>query len=122
MDEIFGRGQRVRAEVVSHHEDPVPRNKGRGILEQDSYTSVRFVNLTRQGVRDLNGPHGNGTGYNGRRDATCMHKRDPQAVAKYTKPVLVAGIDRDGFDVIVTKYMSCCMVCDTELGLADSFG
>ncbi len=83
---------------------------------------VRAVNLTRQGVRDLNGPNANGTGYNGRRDATCMHKRDPQAVAKYTKPVLVVETKGEKRGMIVTKYMSCCMVCDTELGLADSFG
>lgn len=83
----------------------------------------KLVNVTRQGVRDLNGPNGNGTAYNGRRDAKCLHKRDPQAVAKYTKPVLAVET-KDGpmRGMIVTKYMSCCMVCDTELGLADAFG
>ena len=35
------------------------------------------MQLTRQGVRNLNGPKLDGHNHNGRRDVTCPHYRNP---------------------------------------------
>lgn len=69
------------------------------------------MNLTKQGVLDLNGPHANGTGYNGHKSASCPHHRAPDLVPTHraTKPV----IDAYGFPT--TKNMVCCSNCGVEL-------
>lgn len=38
---------------------------------------VKTVQLTRQGVRNLDGPRMDGMGHNGNRSVTCPHHRDP---------------------------------------------
>lgn len=66
---------------------------------------------TRQGVRDLNGPRMNGTGYNGHKSATCAHHRAPDLTP--THVMQRATVDELGHPV--TKNMVCCSVCGAEL-------
>lgn len=51
------------------------------------------MQTTKQGVRDLNGPRLNGTGYNGHKSATCAHHKAPDVVPTHVVEVfeLVAG-------------------------------
>lgn len=72
---------------------------------------MKIVKYTRQGVRDLNGPRMNGTGYNGHRSTTCPHHRDPQSVPQYTRSTM--SVDDKGFPV--TLYATCCSLCGSEL-------
>lgn len=70
---------------------------------------------THQGVRDLNGPRANGSGYNGARYATCPHFRDPQAISTHTVETLVIG--PGGFPA--TKRHVHCSSCGEAMGEAE---
>ncbi len=68
---------------------------------------ISLVKLTRQGVRDLNGPAANGAGYNGHRSTSCPHHRDPQAVPHFTRETM--SVDASGYPT--TLYATCCSLC-----------
>lgn len=70
---------------------------------------------TKQGVRDLNGPRMNGSGYNGHKSATCVHHKTPDLTPKHTLVETIAdehGLPKD------MRY-ECCSLCGERLGEAD---
>ncbi len=90
-----------------------PRQGLGGLTEQMRWTTIRFVKLTRQGVRDLNGPRLNGTGYNGRRDTTCMHHKAPDIAPRHT--LVETGVSADSGLPVDMRY-DCCSICGEKLG------
>lgn len=70
---------------------------------------------TKQGVRDLNGPRMDGSGYNGHKSATCAHHRAPDATPTHVVEKMVALVD-NGLSVLYrTARITCCSVCGVEL-------
>jgi hypothetical protein len=85
-------------------------NLGRVEAKPGDKISVRFsATLTRQGVRNLDGPHMDGTGHNAR-IASCPHYRAPDMIPAYTlsSTKLVAGL-------AVTTFDAYCSGCDERL-------
>lgn len=72
----------------------------------------RTETVTKQGVRNLNGPRMNGTGYNGRVSTTCMHHKAPDIAPRHTLIETVAdenGLPRD------VRY-DACSICGEKIG------
>lgn len=67
--------------------------------------------LTRQGVRDLNGPLGNGRGHNGRL-SSCPHYRSPDMPVYRVETLRTTGHGTDGRTVKVMAYH--CLHCDAH--------
>jgi len=64
---------------------------------------------TRHGVRDLNGPHMNGTKYNGR-TASCAHFRAPDVIPTFAQQTteIVDG-------KVVSTFATFCSGCGVKL-------
>lgn len=67
------------------------------------------MTVTRQGVRNLNGPRMNGSGYNGRRGVTCPHYRDPHFPTQRCREVIAH--DEGGVQVIGETSVYRCTAC-----------
>jgi hypothetical protein len=76
---------------------------------------MRRVKLTRQGVRDLNGPRFDGTGYNGHKSASCAHHKAPDITPRHT--LIKTVTDARGFPKDI-RY-DCCSICGDQLGEVD---
>lgn len=73
--------------------------------------------LTRQGVRDLNGPDMNGRGHNGHRAVTCPHYKNPHYPTTRVKRRLgedERGLCDDEFADAVTIDVYVCTGCGEE--------
>lgn len=69
------------------------------------------MNLTRQGVRNLNGPAMNGRGHNGKKPS-CPHFRNPHLPTRRERKV---GYEtRDGQTVEVARDVYVCAYCGEE--------
>lgn len=73
------------------------------------------LKLTKQGVRDLNGPRMNGASYNGHKSATCVHHKTPDLTPKHTLIETVA----DELGMPADKRYDCCSLCGERLGEVD---
>jgi hypothetical protein len=67
--------------------------------------------LTKQGVRDLNGPRMNGAGYNGHKSSTCPHHRAPDTTPTH---IIERMVSDDGLAVRTGRF-TCCSVCGDEI-------
>jgi len=67
--------------------------------------------MTKQNVRDLNGPRMTGDGYNGHKSASCVHHRAPDLVPTHVKAI--PDVDAHGFPI--TAHMVCCSNCGVAL-------
>lgn len=72
--------------------------------------SLSIRKTTKQGVPDLNGPRMNGSGYNGRRSASCAHHKAPD-ITPTTR--IERMITRDGAIQLVSFVH--CLECGAEL-------
>lgn len=71
------------------------------------------MQVTKQGVRDLNGPRMNGTGYNGNKSASCTHHRAPDLTPTHTIEKHVKDDSTpSGFAMKAFKH---CLLCGAEL-------
>ena len=68
----------------------------------------------RQGVRDLNGPRLNGTGYNGHKSATCAHHRAPDLTPTHIerRTELVTKAESTAVKI---RWFTCCSACGVDL-------
>lgn len=85
-----------------------------GIREEVRYTTIRTVEITKQGVRNLNGPRADGSGHNGKR-ASCPHFRAPGIVPTYKAPELVTRPNAAGDERVVSVMASYCSGCGMRL-------
>lgn len=69
------------------------------------------MRLTSQGVRDLNGPHLNGSGYNGRRSASCPHYRSPDVPVERREEVVEVRDPDTGYRDVRTVNAFYCTNC-----------
>jgi hypothetical protein len=67
--------------------------------------------LTRQGVRNLNGPKLDGR-YNGRRTDICPHKRSPDYPV--TRSEGVRPVELDGIETLKKVSIYLCSACGEE--------
>ena len=102
----------VRIETVSDSGlSPIQRGHG-GILEQVQHTTITFVELTRQGVRNLNGPKMDGR-YNGRRHANCPHHKSPDYPTFRTDTVREVEVE-EGYKKLKKVSVYYCSGCGEE--------
>lgn len=72
--------------------------------------------LTKQGVKDLNGPAMRGSGYNGSKTATCPHHRAPDTVPTHETSRIVRVEAKDGVPEDYKRaFFVCCSNCGSEL-------